>query len=51
MSVWAAISLPTSFDPGAIAQPTKDTVELTTRMSFRAWKVSEAEEMTGAKTA
>ena len=38
-------------DPGAIAEPMNDTVELTTSISFRAWKVSDAEEMTGATTA
>lgn len=38
-------------DPGAIAEPMKDITEQPTRSDFRAWKVSEAEEITGATTA
>lgn len=51
MRTWAAISRYMSLDPGAIAAPMNEMIELPTRISFRAWKVSEAEERIGAKTA
>jgi hypothetical protein len=38
-------------DPGAIAAPMKDNIAGPTRRSFRAWNVSDAEEMMGATTA
>lgn len=37
--------------PGAIAAPTKAITEGTTKSCFRAWKVSEADEMIGEMTA
>ena len=38
-------------EPGAMADPTNDTTQEPTRMIFRAWKASDAEEMTGPRTA
>lgn len=38
-------------EPGATADPMNDITQPTTRISFRAWKVSDADEMTGARTA
>lgn len=40
-----------SFDPGAMAEPMNEIKEEPTRMNFLAWKVSEAAEMTGPRTA
>lgn len=38
-------------DPGAIAEPMNDITQHPTMMGLRAWKVSEADEMMGARTA
>lgn len=38
-------------DPGAMAAPMKEMTEEPTSSVLRAWKVSEAEEMTGPSTA
>lgn len=45
------MSRPMVFDPGAMAEPTKETTQDPTSKVLRAWKVSEAEEMTGPRTA
>ena len=51
MRTWAAISLAMLLDPGAIAAPMKETVELPTRMIFLAWNTSDVEDRMGARTA
>lgn len=51
ISVCAAISLFMLCEPGAMAAPMSEINDDPTRMVLRAWKVSEAEEMTGPKTA
>ena len=38
-------------EPGAIADPMNDIKQATTMIVFRAWNVSDAEEMIGATTA
>lgn len=38
-------------DPGAMAAPMNEMTHGTTRRAFRAWNVSEAEEMRGETTA
>jgi hypothetical protein len=38
-------------DPGAMAAPMNETMHGTTRRAFRAWNVSDAEEMRGETTA
>lgn len=38
-------------DCGAIAAPTKEIVQVATKMAFRAWKVSEADAIAGQSTA
>lgn len=45
------MSRPMVFDPGAIAAPMNETTQDPTSKVFRAWKVSDAEEMTGPRTA
>ena len=40
-----------SREPGAMAAPIRETMQEPTRIAFRAWKVSDADEMTGPKTA
>lgn len=40
-----------SFDPGAIAAPTKEIRDVPTSSGFLAWKVSEADAMSGLITA
>ncbi len=45
------MSLYMLWDPGAIAAPMKEMIAVPTRRSFRAWKVSDADEMSGEMTA
>lgn len=51
MSVCAAITRYMFFEVGAIAAPMKERAHEPTKMLFRAWKTSEAEEMTWPITA
>jgi hypothetical protein len=47
----AIISREMLLDPGAIPEPMKEMTDMLTNSAFLAWKVSEAEEMTGERTA
>jgi hypothetical protein len=49
--IWAPITRKIVVEPGAIAAPIKEIIEGPTRRAFRAWKVSEAEEIRGETTA
>ena len=49
--VCAAIRRWMSFDPGAMADPTKEITHDPTSKILRAWKVSDADEITGPSTA
>jgi hypothetical protein len=40
-----------SFEPGAMAAPTKDITEVPTNKAFLAWKVSDADAISGQMTA
>lgn len=40
-----------SLEPGAMEAPIKEIMQGPTSRAFRAWKVSDADEMTGARTA
>ena len=51
MRVWAAMSRPMVWDPGAMPQPTNDMSEVTTSSSFLAWNLSDAEDKSGVMTA
>lgn len=51
ISIWAPITRYMLSAPGAIAEPTNEMAHVDTRMIFRAWKVSDAEAMTGPRTA
>jgi len=51
IKVCAAMSRPMLFEPGAMAEPINETTQDPTSKVLRAWKVSEAEEMTGPRTA
>jgi hypothetical protein len=49
--IWATITRYTLLEPGAIAAPMNEMMHGTTSRVFRAWNVSEAEEMSGEITA
>lgn len=49
--IWATITRYTLLEPGAMAEPMNDMTHGTTSRSFRAWNVSEADEMRGEITA
>jgi len=51
MRIWATISRYISLEPGAMAEPMKEIIQGPTSKVFRAWKVSDAEEIRGDITA